>query len=119
MVVLVTTRLGRNGRFCSRRQAPWPRPPARAREEIWPIIHGDRHELFGSLIARHQRDLKERWFHRLEQGVRLEQQDLRQAGARDSPVADRNLLVLPQALQLGFRPVDFERGDQALRAGRS
>ena len=43
----------------------------------------------------------------------LEQQDLRQAGAGDPPVADGDLLGLPQALELGLRPVDLQRGDQA------
>ena len=34
-------------------------------------------------------------------------------GTRDSPVADGELLGLPQALQLGLCPVDLQRRDQA------
>ena len=45
--------------------------------------------------------------------VGVKQKNLRQARAGDPPVADGDLLALPQALQFGLRPIDFQRRDQA------
>ena len=39
-------------------------------------------------------------------------------GAGHPPVADRDLLGLPKALELGLRPVDLQRRDQARRESR-
>ena len=75
-----------------------------SRSDLGPIVDRDRHQLFGRLIAGNEGDLQERRFHRLEQRLGLEQQDLRQASARDSPVANGDLLGLPQALELGSAP---------------
>ena len=85
------------------------------RGDLGPVIDRDRHQLLGRLIARNQRDLQERRFHRLEQRVGLEQQDFSQASTRNSPVANGDLLGLPQALKLSLGAVDFQRGDQARR----
>ena len=85
--------------------------------DLGPVVHGDPHQGLGLLVAGHQRDLQERRLDRLQQRGRVEQQDLRELGAGDPPVADGDLLSLPQlwssvwarlissgAIRLGARP---------------
>ena len=74
------------------------------RGDLGAVVQGDRHQLLRRLLARDERDLEERRLDRLEQRGRVEQEDLGQPGAGDPPVADGDLLGLPQALKLGPAP---------------
>ena len=110
---LVIMRLGRKGRFFS----CFSRMFAAARSSRCDAISGrrvdrERDQLGRCLVAGDHRDLHERGFHRFEQGLRLEQEDFRQVGAGDPPVADREFARLEQTLELGLRAVNFQRGDQ-------
>ena len=83
------------------------------RGDLGAVVQRDRHQLLGGLLGGDERDLEERRLDRLEQRGRVEQEDFRQPGAGDPPVADGDLLGLPEALELGLRPVDLQRRDQA------
>ena len=98
VVGLRTNRMGRNGRFFSRRRNCSAAATSSRREAISGRLFtaiGTRP--FGRLVAGDERDLQERRLDRLQQRGRVEQQDLRQLGAGDPPVADGDLLGLPQA----------------------
>ena len=73
----------------------------------------ERNQFGRRLVTRDQRDLTERRFHRLEQRLGIKEEYLRQGRAGDHPVANRDFARLLQALQLGLRPIDFERSDQS------
>ena len=88
------------------------------RGDLGTVVHGDQDQFLGRLIARDEGDLEERRLDGFHQRGRVEQQDLRQLCARNPPVADGDLLGLPKALELGLRPVDLQRGNQARREPR-
>ena len=82
------------------------------RRDLGPVVDRDRNQLRRRLVRRNQRDLTERGFHRLEQGLGIKEENLRQPRARDHPVTDCDFARLPQALQLGLGAVDLQRSDQ-------
>ena len=102
---LTTIRFGRSGRVLLLAEELLRRGDQLApRGDLGAVVQGDRHQLVGRLLGGDERDLEERRLDRLEQRGRVEQEDLRQPGAGDPPVADGDLLGLPEALELGPAP---------------
>ena len=75
----------------------------------------DRDQRLDRAVVAEQGDLEIGRLDRLQDQVRVEQEDFHQPGAGDSPVAPGVLPVLLQAQRLGRRPVVFQGGNQPRR----
>ena len=111
---LVTIRLGRRGRLFSRRSSRVGRGDQfLPRGDLGAAVQGHWQQLLGGTLGGNEGHLQERRLDWLEQRGRVKQENLRQARTCDPPVADGDLLALPQALQFGLCPIDLQRCDQA------
>ena len=110
---LVTIRLGRRGRFFSRRSSRLAAATSSFREAIsGRLFKATGSSSSGERSEANEGHLQERRLDWLEQRGRVKQENLRQARTCDPPVADGDLLALPQALQFGLCPIDLQRCDQ-------
>ena len=110
---LVTIRLGRRGRFFSRRSSRLAAAISSCREAIsGRLFKATGSSSSGERSEENEGHLEERRLDWLEQRGRVKQKHLRQAPTCDPPVADGDLLALPQALQFGLCPIDLKRCDQ-------
>ena len=82
------------------------------RSDLGAAVQGHWQQLLGGTLGGNEGHLQERRLDWLEQRGRVKQENLRQARTCDPPVADGDLLALPQALQFGLCPIDLQRCDQ-------